>query len=161
MLTKQAMDTERQQFEQMLTAMMDFVDKVNESHAGGVDFGVKHPLFPAEIHTVEAIGNHRGISITELARLLRVSKPTISERIKRLIAKGVIRKESNAADAKSVTLWLTSDGKTAYDHHESHHKQMYDSFCAYFGEETGTRIESFHETFTQLSEMMQTYNSLK
>ncbi len=145
----------------MMTAMMDFVDKVNESHAGGVDFGVKQPLFPAEIHTVETIGDHQGISITELARFLGVSKPTISERVKRLIAKGVIQKKGNASDAKAVTLWLTPDGEIAYSRHEALHKQMYDSFCDYFGEESRQKISSFHSTFKELHEMMLQLHSLK
>ena len=101
----------KEPFEQMQVALMDFVDAVNDSHAGGIDFGTEHRLYPAEIHTVVAIGDNEGIGVTQLAKQLDVSKPTISERTRRLAAKGFIRKEKESTNAKSVLLWLTADGR--------------------------------------------------
>ncbi len=137
---------------------MAFVDMVNASHAGGIDFGTGHRLYPAEIHTIVAIGDNEGMGVTELARQLDVSKPTVSERIRRLVNKRFIRKEKNPADAKAVTLWLTADGNAAYAHHEAHHQKMYEIFRNHFGNKAQEKIDLFAKTFTQASQVVKKFN---
>lgn len=144
------MNTDRESFEQMLVFLMKFVDTINESHAGGVSFGTEHRLYPAEIHTVVAIGGSEGISLTKLAEELNISKPTLSERIRKLTSKGFVEKKKNLQDQKAVTLWLTASGKKACEHHELQHLKMYKMFCAYFGSEAQEKIELFSETFREL-----------
>ena len=151
----------KEPFEQMQVALMDFVDAVNDSHAGGIDFGTEHRLYPAEIHTVVAIGDNEGIGVTQLAKQLDVSKPTISERTRRLAAKGFIRKEKESTNAKSVLLWLTADGRTAYARHAAHHQYMYDVFCNHFGNKTPLKIELFTKAFTQAVQFVQKCNEQK
>ncbi|PIE31135.1 hypothetical protein CSA57_00070 [candidate division KSB3 bacterium] len=145
------MDVERQRYEDMLAALMRFVDIVNKEHAHGVCFGGRHRLFPAEIHTIVDIGLNDGISLTRLAEKLEISKPTLSERIRKLVAKGYVMKVKNSADHKAVKLHLTPAGKDAAYHHEIHHREMYRRFKAYFGEDALQRIELFTRTFTELS----------
>lgn len=145
------MDIERQQYEHMLDALMRFVDTVNKEHAQGVCFGDKHRLFPAEIHTIVEIGINDGVSLTQLAEKLEISKPTLSERIRKLVAKGYVIKVKNSADQKAVKLHLTSEGKDAAYYHDIHHLEMYRRFKAYFGENSSHRIELFTKTFTELS----------
>ncbi len=130
---------------------MHFVETVNRAHAQGVCFGGKHRLFPAEIHTIVDIGLNDGISLTQLAEKLGISKPTLSERIRKLIAKGYVVKVKNPADQKAMQLYLTPEGKEAAYHHELHHARMYERFKAYFGEKAQHKIESFTKTFTELS----------
>ncbi len=149
------MVSEREQFEHMLDVLMQFVDAVNEEHAQGVCFGEKHRLFPAEIHTIVAIELNEGIGLTQLAEKLDISKPTLSERIRKLVTKGYVTKRKNPADQKAVQLHLTSDGKDAAYHHELHHQKMYETFSTYFGDESSHKIEMFTKTFTELSRFEQ------
>lgn len=143
------MDSMKESFELMLSALMEFVDMVNSSHANGVYFGTENRLYPAEIHTVVAIGENEGISVTKLAKMLNVSKPTLSERIQKLVTKGFVKKEKNPDDLKAVVLRLTPDGRTACHHHEMHHLKMYKVFCEHFGEESRETIELLTRTFNQ------------
>ena len=145
------MNTEKERFEQMLEALLKFVDTINASHSQGVCFGAGNRLFPAEIHTIAAIGRNPGTSLTKLAGELCISKPTLSERIRKLVAKGFVKKEKNPEDQKAVTLWLTEKGETADHHHTLHHENMYAIFCRYFGEETPRKIDLFTKTFNELN----------
>jgi DNA-binding MarR family transcriptional regulator len=133
----------------MQRVLMELIDTVNTRHSKGVDFGTGHNLFPAEIHTIATIGINEGITITQLAEHLKVSKPTISERVRKLVEKGLIVKKKKVEDAKSVALGLTIRGKIAFAGHEAHHLKMYERFREYLGSETQSKIESFSQTFTQ------------
>lgn len=139
------------QFDRMLEALTNFVDAVNASHSGGVRFGSETRLYPAEIHTVAAIGRNRGISLTGLAGELGISKPTLSERIRKLVGKGFVEKKTNPEDRKAVTLWLTPDGEKADHHHTLHHKRLYAAFRRHFGEESPRKIDLFTRMFQELN----------
>lgn len=145
------METEKERFEQMLEALLSFVDVVNDNHAEGVCFGSEKRLFPAEIHTIAAIGQNQGVSLTKLAEELRISKPTLSERIRKLVDKGFVKKEKNPEDLKAVTLRLTKDGEKADHHHTLHHEKMYAFFCRHFGAEAPQKIDLFTNTFRELT----------
>ncbi len=144
------MDEERVAFESMLEVLMKYVGSVNENHKEGVYFGTEQRLFPAEIHTVVIIGEREGIGITQLAEILQISKPTLSERIRILSRKGFVRKAVNPVDRKAVTLWLTEDGKTACVYHEKHHQHMFQVFKDYFKDDTAAKLKLFSDTFNQL-----------
>lgn len=149
------MDDERKTFEQMQSTLLRFVDLVNASHEGGVDFGTTHPLYPAEIHTIVAIGEKEGLGVTQLAHCLGVSKPTVSERVHRLVKKGVVRKEKMPDNAKAVTLWLTAEGRTAWGNHEALHKRMFDCFRSYFGNAFMEKAVFFTKAFSEALEYIE------
>lgn len=127
------MDSVRRHYEAMQHALLELVETVNAEHKGGVDFGTGNRLYPAEIHTIEAIGNSVGMTITMLAEQLGVSKPTISERINKLSKKGLVHKGTKAGDAKAVIVMLTEAGETAHRGHKEHHKRMFDAFMQQYG----------------------------
>ena len=56
-----------------------------EWHDKEQHFGTDVKLCRAEVLTIQAIGNHEGINVTQLAKLFDVTKPTISEKIKKVI----------------------------------------------------------------------------
>lgn len=145
------MDAQQNQFEYMLEALMQFVDAVNERHAGGVSFGSNHSLYPAEIHTIVAIGNNPGIGLTKLAEKLSIAKPTLSERIRKLVDKGFVVKDKDSTDQKAMMLRLTEEGKKAEKHHETHHLKMYEVFRKYFADDTAVKINLFTNTFRELA----------
>ena len=152
---------ERVAFDNMLEVLMKYVASVNENHKGGVYFGTEHLLYPAEIHTVVIIGEHEGIGVTQLAGIMNISKPTLSERIRKLIKKGFVKKETNPVDRKAVKLWLTKDGKTACNYHEKHHQKMFEVFKECFKDVAGEKIKLFSETFNELARFEQSFDNYK
>ena len=58
------------------------------------NYGTNIMITQVEIHTIEAIGNCNGISITELAENSHKTKGAVSQLIYRLVKKGLVKKNS-------------------------------------------------------------------
>jgi DNA-binding MarR family transcriptional regulator len=111
-------------------------------------------LCRAEIHTIQAIGNHEGINISELASLFEVSKPTISERTKKLIRMKLVKKQLKDGNNKEVMLTLTDKGWSAYQSHEKQHKEIYKLFKKHFGIQSDDFLKSFGKEISQFYEFL-------
>jgi DNA-binding MarR family transcriptional regulator len=122
-----------QSFHRMNDVIMQIAKIYVRQHNKMQDFGVGNKLCRAEIHTIQAIGNNEGINLTELATLLDVSKPTVSERIKKLIRLKLIKKRLKERNNKEVRLTLTDQGWSAYHSHEKQHKEIFQLFEEHFG----------------------------
>ena len=134
-----------QAFHQMNDVIMQIAGMYVRQHNKMQDFGVESRLCRAQIHTVQAIGNHAGINLTELAEFLSVSKPTISERIKKLIRLKLVKKQFKDGNNKEVMLTLTNMGWSAYHNHEKQHKEVFKLFEEYFGNQASQFLESFEK----------------
>lgn len=73
-------------------------------------FGVTGP----ERMVVRLVGRYPGISAGDLARILQVHPSTITGLLKRLVARGVLTRRADTADARRALLALTRKG-TAVD----------------------------------------------
>jgi len=144
------MDALRESFDAVQCTLMDLVDTINDQHKGGVDFGTGHRLYPAEIHTIEAIGDTPEITVTKLAERMGVSKPTISERINKLSGKGLVIKGNKAGNAKAVPLRLTESGRTAHKGHMDHHQRMFNLFVQKYGNEAEAILHKFSFAFKEM-----------
>jgi len=147
------MEKLKTEFETMQRLLLELVEEVYTHHKKGSDFGTGHSLFPAEIHTIEAIGDEPDLTITRLAERLGVSKPTISERIKKLVKKGLVVKGSRPDNAKAVTLALTKLGWIAHYQHNAHHQRMFELFLAEYGQDADLMVRQFSHTFKEMIKM--------
>lgn len=147
------MDKLRESYELMQRTLLEMVDTINDQHRGGVDFGTGHRLYPAEIHTIEAIGDTPEITVTELAERMGVSKPTISERINKLSSKGLVLKGSKTGNAKAVTLLLTESGKTACKEHEARHQLMFNLFIQKYGDDAEAMVHKLTFAFKEMHKL--------
>ena len=152
------MDGLRENFEAVQLTLMELIDTINDQHKGGVDFGTGHRLYPAEIHTIEAINDSPEITVTLLAERMGVSKPTISERINKLSDKGLVTKGGKANDAKAVTLYLTESGKAAYKGHAHHHQRMFDLFIKKYGDNAEAVLQKFSFAFREMRKLALEFN---
>ena len=138
----------------MLEQILQVVDRFNKQHKKGHDFGSGDLLFPSEIHTIQAIGNHENINITDLAVALKVTKPTISERVKKLEQLELIQRQEAADNRKTVILHLTVRGWIAYKGHAVHHKRMFVHFQKQFGSNTADQIRKCQQAFAAFLDVM-------
>lgn len=134
--------THEQAFHEMNDVIMKIATMYVRQHNKMQDFGVESKLCRAEIHTIQAIGNHEGINISELAALFEVSKPTISERIKKLIRLKLVKKQLKDGNNKEVMLTLSEKGWIAYQNHEKQHKEIYKLFKKHFGKQSDELLKS-------------------
>ena len=78
-------------------------------------FGTEEPLTGTEIHLIELIGdNEECLSVTDLARLLNITKGAVSQTLKKLEHKQLTLKEEDPENLSRLIVKLTFKGKTAY-----------------------------------------------
>jgi len=86
-------------------------------------YGSNVTLYAAEVHMLEIIGDRPGIMSTELAARLAISKGAVSQTLKKLAEKGLVRK-SAATDGRAAALFLTEDGEKVWKAHQALHEPM-------------------------------------
>ena len=90
-----------------------------EGHLIRFDEGVE--MTPREIHTIQAIGKHKQMSVTDVAVYFRVTKAAASQMVARLAEKGFVTKEYGPESHKELRLSLTELGWRAFHTHERFH----------------------------------------
>ena len=85
-------------------------------------FGTDTLLYSSEIHTLEMIGKHPGITVTELAERQGISKSALPKLIHKLIQKGLVYRYQETGNKKNILLELTDNGRTAVQHHFKFHE---------------------------------------
>jgi DNA-binding MarR family transcriptional regulator len=89
------------------------------------DYDVGCLLYRSEIHTIDAIGKHNNINVTELSNYLGITKSAVSQMIDKLSKKGMVTKTVLSKSDTRVALALTSSGKKVYNAHNEHHRNLY------------------------------------
>jgi len=131
------------EFHRMNDVIMDLAKIYMRWHDEEQNFGIEESLRREEIHTIQAIGNNEGINITELSRLFNITKPTISDRVRKLSLLNLVEKRNSPGNNKEILLFLTQKGWIAYQDHEEKHHKLYKSFEAYFGDDAALFLDSF------------------
>jgi DNA-binding MarR family transcriptional regulator len=86
-------------------------------------------LTQPEIHTVAIIGDHEGISVTELAKVRGITKGAASQMIYRLEDKDLVEKRISPESDSKLNLYLTKKGKRARNEHRKMHETMGTKFA--------------------------------
>ncbi|AFK56750.1 MAG: MarR family transcriptional regulator [Tistrella sp.] len=71
----------------------------------------KHGLGRAHHRAIYFVGRNPGTTITELLRILRITKQSLSRVLKQLIDQGLIDQQSGLRDRRQRLLYLTETGK--------------------------------------------------
>ena len=114
---------------ELVERFYQLMNKLNELEKSAYDFGIGEKMYPAEIHTIEAIGKNSGINVTELAKTLCITKGAVSQMIGKLKKRGFINKVKSLDNDKEVLLILTDKGQKAFEGHEQFHSAMYVDFA--------------------------------
>lgn len=97
-------------------------NKVRALERSRRDFGLNDDLQVREIYTIANIGLNEGITVTELAGSMGVTKGAASQVVGSLEKRGYIDKQPDDHDGKKVHLLLTEKGKEV----EERHRQFYE-----------------------------------
>lgn len=81
-------------------------------------------LYQAEAKTIKEVGNHPGITISELAVLRDKTTSAYSQLIRKIREKGWIEQKRNDKNNREYKLYLTEEGKKIYEGH-----QKFEDFC--------------------------------
>jgi len=69
---------------------------------------------PALVAILDALAEGRAQRVSELARVLGKSRPTVSVEVKKLELQGLLRREADATDRRSKRLVLTPKGRALH-----------------------------------------------
>lgn len=94
--------------------------KAIESFAG-------NSLTMSEMHIIEAVGKNPSLQMSDIARKLRITLPTLTVSVQRLEEKGYITRQRFGADRRKVAVALTASGQQAYERHAEFHNKMVDA----------------------------------
>ncbi len=115
------------------------------------DFGTGDPLFPSEIHVIEAIGKHPGINMTDLASVLGISKPAVTQIINKVTKKKLVERFNGRDNLKEVLLRLTRSGETVFEGHREFHARMDIDIIHRFGKLTSREHDFIAELFEDMA----------
>lgn len=97
-------------------------------------FGTDELLSHSEIHLIEIIGENDGLSVTDLGKLLGITKGAVSQGLKKLESRGYTVKETDPANLSRSMVQLTSKGQTAFWAHKHWHEKMDGGFSRYLAD---------------------------
>jgi len=118
-------------------------------------FGTDEPLTSREIHIIEVSGdNDEMFSVTDLAKLLGITKGAVSQNLKRMEKKGLTVKIPDPKNSSRSIVKLTSKGKTAYYAHRHWHETMDGGFKAYFMDLSEEKVDFLLEFITKAEDFI-------
>ena len=133
----------------------ELVKLANELEKTPRRFGTDEPLKANEIHLIELVGdNEEKLSVTDLSRLLDITKGAVSQNLKKLENKNLILKEEDPENLSRIIVKLTSKGKTAYYAHKHWHETMDGGFKTYFRGLEQDRIDFLIEFMAKVQDFM-------
>ncbi len=104
-------------------------------------------LPPGEIHSVQVIGENKGINIKELGEHFGISKSAASQMVSRLVKKGYAEKSNPSGNNKELCISLTELGWKAFhlheDLHNHHHEKLIAKLKARFSDDELKNSEEF------------------
>ena len=96
--------------------VMTYSDYIKTAH----DYGTGEIINMAEVHTLTAIEENPGITVTEAALEWNRTKGAVSQIIGKLEKRGLIIRKKEDGNAKTVHLYVTEKGKLLSNAHKSY-----------------------------------------
>lgn len=119
-------------------------EKKRRRYTGGAE------VTQAEIHTIDCIGDHPGLNLTQLANDKGITKSAASQMVRRLRDKGLVIKHVSPTSDAEINLDLTAVGWEAYEAHKTYHATTAGHFfriLSQLPEDTAKEIEHILQEF--------------
>jgi DNA-binding MarR family transcriptional regulator len=118
------------------------------------DYGTGDLLYFTEIHTISMIGKNRKVNMTRLAEMMGVTKGAISQTVRKLVHKDLIRKE-NSTNKKEFSLSLSEKGQVVLKAQESFQQELFDFAARLYERAKPDDRELVLRLFTAISNNME------
>jgi DNA-binding MarR family transcriptional regulator len=109
--------------EEIITLFIKLSNKYQALEKIPVDYGIGKDLYHSERHMLDTIGDNPTLNVSELARSIGVTKGAISQVVKKLEEKQVVKRYKQAENEKEVFVDLTELGKVIYKRHKQANKE--------------------------------------
>lgn len=96
-------------------------------------WGTDELLTSSEIQLIENIGDSdEKAGVTDLAKVVGITKGAVSQTLKKLEKKGITDKEEDPENISRSIVKLTTKGKAAYYAHKHWHETLDDGYISYY-----------------------------
>jgi DNA-binding MarR family transcriptional regulator len=117
-------------------------------------FGSGNFLSGSEINPLEVVGQNEGLSVTDLAARLGITKGAVSRTLKKMEAKKLVIKGIDPSNGSRITVILSTSGKAAHYSHLQWHESMDGGFRDYFVDLPEDKIRFLDEFLSSLEEFL-------
>ncbi len=117
--------------------------------------GAKHTLYHSERHWLDMIGNHPGVNVTEFARAAGITKGAVSQVVKKLENKGLIRRYKGGNNDKEVFLELTRAGRDVFILHRKTNEETLKPLVAELRKHSDDQVAFLLSMFTWISNYLE------
>jgi DNA-binding MarR family transcriptional regulator len=108
--------------------LLDFIYLTMEFEGTIRTYGTNVDIHGSEIYLMKNIADHEASHISELARILGVSKSAVSQMVFRLKKKGLAYKETDPENRTRYLVKLTEKGKAAHARHMRLRHEIFTTF---------------------------------
>lgn len=122
------------------------------------DFGDGQIVYHSEVFLLVHIEKHKGSSVTELARILDMTKGSVSEVLKKLAQKGFIIKEQSPENASKIMINISDKGKEILEKHEKIHSNIESKFKKYYETLAEDELKFLEEFFSKFEDFLNEIN---
>lgn len=137
----------------IITQYMLLVEKVSNTVHQSNSFDTDVDIYRSEIHIIQLIGDQSKLYVSEIARLIGITKATVSQIVMRLEKKGLVSKRIDIQNNTRHVIALTEKGNTAYHAHERIHQQKHTQINHYLQTLDKTQLQTI-ETFLKHADAM-------
>lgn len=109
----------------------------------------------SEMHMIELIAKSKaaGMTVSEIAQQLKVTKPSVTVAVNKLVQKGYCEKQRLPGDGRAVQVVLTPAGKKVEAFHRRCHRRIIAEICEDLSD---TEREELLNTMTRINSYFQT-----
>lgn len=111
------------QYDKFFQTIERMVHKYNQMEKRKSNYGMDFPISCAEIHVIDEVGRNPGIGVRSIAKNKGVTEGAVSQLVKRLITKELIKKQVSAESEAKVELNLTEKGLICFREHNEYHRK--------------------------------------
>lgn len=123
-------------------------------------YGIDKPLTYAEIHMMEKIKENNDSHISGIANKMGITRGAVSQMVKKLEKKELVKKEEDPNNLSRLILRLTATGEKACNEHERYHNtfnERIENILEDFSEEDRNKI---HDFLKDLLEVTSTFEGI-
>ena len=117
-------DIQRLRKNHICFALLSLVNQFYKLERQCRNFGTDVEIHLAEIQMIMTIHNAQGIHVNGLAQKLGITKGSVSEMLRKLERKGLVRKEKDPLKMTRLNIYLTDKGLLAHQNHICLHRKL-------------------------------------
>lgn len=110
-----------QHIEELTQLLVEFYERFSSWEQGVVKGS---PITLPQMHTLEVLGAQGQMRMKELAETMGVTTGSLTVLVDRLVTSGLVAREPNELDRRSIMVRLTTEGEKLFQEHHDLHNQL-------------------------------------